>query len=420
MAKLDDVPPLLPLLPAQRRIWAVERALGGSDVFHLHQAFRLRGRLDLCALETAANTVKRRQEALRTRIRVEGDGQAVQVVRPGEPGLDRLDLAGLEACDRDEALRAAITLARRAPFDLAEDDACRLVVVRLGADDHALLLTLHHVLADGWSLGVFWRELAAAYRCGQPTPSTMSWTDYVVEQSARWSSCTVSPVPLPRCEPLFPEASTSRRPVFQLGTIPLSFGGAESAAVDALCRRRRVTLFMVALAALADVLRRRHGWSRFPVGTTAARRDNPRVRALAGCVADTTVLDVDLGGADGPWEVLRSCRNAVLQALERPDVPFDRLVGNAGGARLFDVMLIEGQGRSLPELDGLILEPLGGPAQPSEAMVSDCSLIVQVWRDAGLVHGYVHHRLDVIDADSARTYAADLGSSTRWLVAEST
>ncbi|HEX5723956.1 MAG TPA: condensation domain-containing protein, partial [Longimicrobiaceae bacterium] len=177
-----------PLSFAQERLWFIDRLEPGSAVYNVHVARRLRGALDEAALERALGEIVRRHEALRTTFQ-EVDGSPVQVIAPfGGFTLPVEDLSGLGEADRGVEARRRATEEAMRPFDLAAGPLFRAVLLRLEEESHVLLLSMHHIVSDGWSTGVFFRELSAlyaAYREGRESPLPelgVQYADYAAWQ----------------------------------------------------------------------------------------------------------------------------------------------------------------------------------------------------------------------------------------------
>ncbi|HEY3571487.1 MAG TPA: condensation domain-containing protein, partial [Thermoanaerobaculia bacterium] len=304
----------------------------GSPVYHLPGAIRLAGPLDEIALERALAEIARRHEALRTVLREER-GEPVQVVLPPAAGvLPRIDLTGAGQADA-EAARLAHEIAM-APFDLARGPLFRALLLRRGPEDHELLLTLHHVVADGWSLGILLAELAALYEAfaaGLPSPLPelpAQYADWAVwqreraglaEQVAWWRErlAGMAPLALPVDRPR--TAVRSSRGGTRSLTLP-------AAGVEALARRAGATPFMVLLAAFQAQLARYADAPSVPVGSPVANRGAAEAEGLIGFFVNMLVLRTPVEGDPAFLELLDRVREVCLGAYAHQDVPFERLV----------------------------------------------------------------------------------------------
>ncbi len=370
----------LPLSSGQQRLWFLDRLEPGDPTFNVNCAARLSGPLDPAALSAALQAVVLRHEVLRVRF-AERAGAPIQVVAPETATpLPCVDLASLpSAACAAEAHRLAAAEGRR-PFDLARGPLLRAALLRLARDVHWLLLTLHHIVTDGWSLDVLQEELAALYdacRSGRPSPLpplVLQYADYAAWQrealsgesmarSLAWWRRRLAPSPPPLALP----TDRPRRP----GTGPRR--GALAAArlsrdltgsVRRLAAEQGATLFMVLLAAFDLLLYQLTGEVDLLVGTPIANRDHAELEGLIGFFTDTLALRADLRGDLSFRELLARAREAALGAYAHLEVPFERVVEavrpeRAGGASpLFQVMLVLHAPRGRRRLGEATLEPL--------------------------------------------------------------
>ncbi|HZF13194.1 MAG TPA: amino acid adenylation domain-containing protein, partial [Thermoanaerobaculia bacterium] len=342
----------LPLSFAQQRLWFLDRLLDrlepGSPVYNLPLALRLAGPLDPLALERSLTEICRRHEALRTTFATGAetpDGEPHQVVAPFVADfLPRVDLSGLPS-DREpstwgEARRLASSAARW-PFDLARGPLARALLLRLGAGEHHLLVTFHHIAFDGGSVGVLLRELAElypAFHAGRPSPlpePAFQYADFAVwqrrwlegpaleAQLAYWRERLAGApavLELPADRPRPPAQS------FRGATLHLPVPERLAAGLRALARSEGATLFMAALAAFSALLGRFTGHRDLTVGSPVANRTETGIEDLLGFFVNTLVLRADLSG-DPPFSVLLSrVRESALGAYAHQDLPFERLV----------------------------------------------------------------------------------------------
>jgi amino acid adenylation domain-containing protein len=337
----------LPLSLAQERIWFLERLETGRSVYGMPLALRLRGPLDLAFLAAALAALAGRHEALRTTIAVI-DEEPRQRIAAAEPAaaLPEIDLAALGGGGGGgggggavaEARRLARREARR-PFDLARGPLLRSALVRLAADDHLLLLTLHHIVGDLWSLGILLRELGELYAARQAgrepalPPLPVQAADHAVwergpgavpeEEVAAWAERLrgVPPLELPADRPRPAEQSARG------ATLRLRYPAELAASLDALARRHGATLFMTLLAGFEVLLARTAGQCDFAVGTAMAERDRPELEGVVGCFVNTLALRADLTPEPASFAVLLArVRATALAAYAHRRVPFERLV----------------------------------------------------------------------------------------------
>ncbi|HEV2733209.1 MAG TPA: condensation domain-containing protein, partial [Longimicrobiaceae bacterium] len=331
----------LPLSFAQERLWLVDQMEGAGALYNIPVARWLAGALDVEALRGALAEIVRRHEALRTVFR-EVEGSLQQVIVPFAGFRVPLeDLSGLDESEREaEAGRRAAQDAGR-PFDLAEGPLIRARLLRLGEEEHVLLLCVHHVASDGWSMGVLFHEMNVLYgafraKRGSPLPElAVQYADYAVWQRRHLAGGALEPhlaywretlagapelLALPADYPR-PAARTHRG----AGEF-VEFPAVLLERLRALGRGEGATLFMVLLGAFQALLSRYGGGEDVVVGSPIAGRTSRELEGLIGYFANTLVLRTDLGGDPAFRDVLRRVRAATLGAYEHQDVPFDRLV----------------------------------------------------------------------------------------------
>jgi amino acid adenylation domain-containing protein len=331
----------LPLSFAQERLWFLNRVDPDSPFYNVPAALRLSGALHAEALERALGEVVRRHEALRT-VFEERDGVPAQVVAPFTGFvLAREDWTEIEGPEREEVLRARLAAAAARPFDLVAGPLFRATLIRLGAAEHVLLLCTHHVVSDEWSMGIFFRELAALYAAAAQGGEAalpvlpVQYADFavwqreqlrgdVLERDLAWWRERLAGAPA------LLELPTDRpRPALQTyrgarERIELSRGLLER--LRALGRGEGATQFMVLLGAFQLLLAKYTGGGDVVVGSPAAGRTRGEVEGLIGFFINALVLRTDFSG-DPPFrEVLRRVRETTLGAYGRQEVPFGRLV----------------------------------------------------------------------------------------------
>ncbi|HSF40373.1 MAG TPA: amino acid adenylation domain-containing protein [Thermoanaerobaculia bacterium] len=334
-----------PLSYAQQRLWFLDRLAPGSPAYNVPSAYGLAGPLAPAALAAALAEVVRRHRVLRARF-VERDGEPrLEIAETLAPGfLPLVDLSALahpSLSGRRSTELASLRAAEAArPFDLAAGPLLRTALVRLGAEEHALLLDFHHAVYDGWSEGVLLRELAALYdaaRAGTPSPlaePVLQYADFAVwqrawppevlgRQLAYWrgqlaGAPTALELPADRPRPAVASLrGASRRRLL---------GAPEVARLHQVARREGATLYMLLLAAFAATLARHGGQEDLLVGTPVANRTRPEVEGLIGFFVNTLALRVRLDGDPEFRRVLASARQTMLAAFAHLDLPFEALV----------------------------------------------------------------------------------------------
>ncbi|HEV7216779.1 MAG TPA: amino acid adenylation domain-containing protein, partial [Chloroflexota bacterium] len=333
-----DLP--LPLSFAQQRLWFLERLEPGSPRYGIYGGIQLTGELDQAALARALEAIVQRHEVLRTVFEVRG-GEPVQVVAPPtQPPLPLRDLRSVLAAERPAEVERLVRDAVALPFDLTHGPLLRLLLLQLADQEHLLLLALHHTIADGWSLGVFCRELSACYSAFQREqplqmpPLPIQYADYAVwqrnwlqgealEQQLTYWKRQLADVPAVHLPTDYPRPAVERSHgavhTFQLPE-------ALTAQLLARCRAEGVTLYMLLLAAFQTLLARYSGQEDVAVGSPLAGRRQTELEGLIGCFVNMLVMRGDLSGDPTFAELLTRVREVTLGAYANQDIPFEHLV----------------------------------------------------------------------------------------------
>ena len=329
-----------PMSFAQQRLWFLDRLSPANPFYNVQASIRHRGSLDAAALERAFNAVVERHEVLRTVFRLVG-GEPVQVVLPRvEIALEHADLRRVPAGQREaEAIRLAVQ-ERLRPYDLSEGPLARVKLVQLGDADRVVLLGLHHIVADGWSLGLLASELGAMYehfargREVRLPPLHVHYADFAVWQR-EWLSGTRLDEQLGYWRrqladlPALALPNDRPRPAVQAhegAGFAFELGEDVAAGLAAAARRHRATLFMALLAAWAAVLGRWCEQDDVVIGAPVAGRDRAELEPLIGFFVNTLVLRVDTSGDPAFGELIERVRDVALDAFAHSDVPFEKLV----------------------------------------------------------------------------------------------
>ncbi len=425
----------LPLSFAQARLWFLDRLQPGTAVYNLPLAWRLRGRLAPAALGAALDEIVRRHEALRTRFAEAADGP-VQIVAPARPApLPRVDLGGLpEPARGAEESRLTAEEARR-PFDLARGPLLRALLLQLAEGEWVLLLAMHHVISDGWSLGVLARELEALYGAAltaspSPLPELpVQYADFAVWQRdwlrgevmdgqlAYWRQRLAGHPPVL-------ELPTDRpRPTVQTydgDLAPIELGKPLAEGLRTLSRRHGTPLFMTLLAGFLGLLQRYTGQADLLVGTPTAGRNREELEGLIGFFVNTLVIRVDAAGDPAFAELLRRTRDVALGAYAHGDVPLDRVVEelaperSLGHSPLFQVMFVlQTAPGGPPRLPGLEADEL-----PLALGTAKFDLTVGLAESAGGLAGELEYNRDLFDATTARRLAEHLRTLLAGMVAD--
>ena len=413
-----------PVSFAQQRLWFLDKLEGGSFAYNIPVAVRLNGSLNRTALASALNEVIRRHEALRTSFSTV-DSQPVQIIHDYQPlTLPVVDLGGLSEEEREaEVQRRAVEEAQH-PFDLARGQLVRAQLLCLSEQHHVALLTMHHIISDGWSCGVLIREIVAlyeAYSLGAESPLPelpIQYADYAVwqrewlqgevlqEQLAYWKeqlkdAPALLELPLDRPRPAMQTASGAALS-FQL-TAELS------EKLKELSREEGATLFMALLAAFQLLLSRYSGQVDIVVGTPIAGRSQGETEALIGLFVNTLLLRTKVRGEESFREVLRQVREKSLGAYAHQDVPFEKLVDELEVERslnrtpLFQVMFaLQNMPTTTLTLSNLTFEVL---EIDSKAAKFDLTLSM-VEDEEQHLNGILGYNTDLFDASTISRLAA--------------
>ncbi|HEX6292534.1 MAG TPA: condensation domain-containing protein, partial [Herpetosiphonaceae bacterium] len=429
-----------PLSFAQQRLWFLQQLEPDSALYTIPGILYLDGALDRAALERSLQALIERHEVLRTTF-IGIDGQPVQMVQPAwRLALPLVDLQALSGAEQDTELRRLSVEQMSQPFDLAIGPLLRVTLARLHEampeghpapgtrDRHALLVTMHHIISDGWSLGIFVRELAALYQAqlaskhpgnGAPaatstplgpvgTPLPIQYADFARWQRERlqgsllethldyWrqqlgGSLPVLELPTDRPRPAVQTFNGARCPL----TLPQPL----AAALTALSQREGMTLFMTLLAAFDVLLYRYTGQTDLLVGSPIAGRTRAETEALLGMFVNTLVLRTNLSGNPTFRETLQRVRSTALGAYRHQEVPFEKLVEvlqperNQSHAPLFQVMFVLQSGELEPiALPDLMIRP---EAVYSATAKFDLTLDLQETPDG--LRGSLEYNTDLFD-----------------------
>jgi amino acid adenylation domain-containing protein len=404
----------VPLSFGQERLWLLSQ-LDDSAAYNVSASYRF-ARLDAPALERALGEIVRRHEALRT-VFADTEGTAVQVIHPFTGfSLPVEDLSHLDAEAREEAVRTRAREAEARPYDLAAGPLFRPSLLRLG-DEDVLVLDMHHIISDGWSIGVLFRELAAlygAYRQGGESPLpelAVQYPDYAVWQRERlrgealdrqtgyWKerlagAPALLELPTDRPRP----AVQSHRGARQATLLPAEL----TEPLQALAREESATLFMVLLAAFQVLLGKYAGSEDVVVGTPVAGRGRSELEGLIGFFVNTLVLRTDLSGDPTFREALRRVREVTLGAYEHQDLPFEKLVAelhperSLGHSPLFQVMFTTQSGPQTAGAEAGL--PLLGVAAERSSAQFDLTLAITETRQG--LYARAEYGTDLFDADT--------------------
>jgi amino acid adenylation domain-containing protein len=425
----------LPLSFAQQRLWFLaqldERA---GAAYAIPGGVRLKGALDVAALQAALNRIVSRHEALRTCFG-SVDGAPVQLIASPEVGLALWQVDLPSHADREAELQRMAAEEASAPFDLAQGPLIRARLVRMGHDDHALLVTMHHIVSDGWSMSVLVHEFSALYAAisqGQPDPLPalpIQYADYAMWQR-RWITGEVLQRQLDFWRHHLSGAAAllelpTDRPRPAVQDYAGAFLGFEldadlTAKLKALSQRHGTTLFMTLFAAWAVLLARLSGQSDVVIGTPVANRHRAEIEPLIGFFVNTQALRVDLSGSPSVAELLAQVRATALAAQDHQDLPFEQVVEALSPQRslahspVFQVMFAwQNAPEGRLDLPGLQLQPVGAQAT---TIKFDLELSLQ---DAGACFtGHIGYACALFDRATVERHIAHWQTLLRGWVAD--
>ncbi|ORX93280.1 amino acid adenylation enzyme/thioester reductase family protein, partial [Basidiobolus meristosporus CBS 931.73] len=363
---------------AQQRLWFLAQMEDVSDIYHMPMALRLRGTLDRYALQGALNTIFSRHESLRS-VFVTIEGQPQVQILSSDSGIPMrvLELQGKQ--DLDRYVRDLSVNEAHASFDLEQGPLIRAQLIQLAHDDHVFLLTQHHIVSDGWSMGLLTRELSdlyTAFHNGLPdplAPLTLQYPDYAAwqrkwlsgdrlqEQSEFWRNALAGApvsITLPTDRP------RPSRQSFAGARMPIRVDSHTTLALKRLSQQNGATLFMTILAAWSAVLSRLSGQDDIMIGTPSANRNHRAIEQLIGFFVNTLVLRVDLSGNPSGLELLERVRQFAVAAQAHQDLPFDQVVEITKPPRrmdqtpLFQVMFAwQNNDEGEVHLPGIVMSP---------------------------------------------------------------
>ncbi|HEX8184647.1 MAG TPA: amino acid adenylation domain-containing protein, partial [Blastocatellia bacterium] len=419
---------------AQQRLWFLDGVNPGSSFYNVAGAMRLKGPLDVPVLERSLDEIVRRHEALRTTFRVVDD-QPIQVVNPAASfALPFIRVCGARGAEREAEARRLASEEAQKPFDLAEGPLIRAGLLHLDDEDHMLMIAMHHIVCDGWSIGVFVKELAALYEAfseGKPSPLPELPIQYI--DFARWqrewlqgetlaaqldywrNELAGAPaalnLPADRPRPAIQSYSGSRH------TFQIERDLAE--AVKALSLQEGATLFMLLLAAFKALLGRYTSQQGIVVGSPIAGRSRVETEGLIGCFINTLVLRSDLSDDPRFVDLLARVRDTTMRAFEHQEVPFEKLVEELQPERdisrtpLFQALFVL-QNAPLTELKmaGIEMRPV-----ETEAVTAKFDLTLSIEEsDGGLACG-IEYSTDLFNLSTIKRMAGHFTTLLKGIVA---
>ncbi|HEU0300198.1 MAG TPA: condensation domain-containing protein, partial [Longimicrobium sp.] len=421
---------------AQQRLWFLEQLGGMGSTYHISRRLRLTGPLDRGALAAALDRIVQRHEALRTTFAVV-NGEPEQRIAPARES--RFHLAEHDLRDHpgaEEELRRLVAEEAGAPFDLTRGPLIRGRLARLADDEHVLLLTMHHVVSDGWSMGVLVHELStlyAAFGRGEEDPLPplpVQYADYAAwqrrwvegevleEQAAYWTRALAG---APAVLELPADRPRPARQDHAGAVVPVELDEALTAALRALGQRHGTTLFTTLMAGWAAVLGRLAVQDDVVVGTPTANRGRGEIEGLIGFFVNTLALRVDLSGSPTVAELLERVKARSLEAQQNQDIPFEQVVERVQAVRslahtpVFQVLFSwhNAPGGTL-EIPGLQVASVDGAEGEGTAKVD---LTLSLGEANGRIVGGVKYATALFDRERVERYAEYLRRVLQGMVA---
>ena len=404
----------IPLSHGQERMWFIDRLEPGNALYNRPAFVRLKGELKTAVLERCLNEIIRRHEILRTAF-PDVNGQPLQVVAPFHPlALSVRDISGLPEAEREAEARRQAAHEAALSFDLGRGPLIRAGLLRLGDEEHILLLTMHHIVFDGWSEGVLFQELAVLYESfstGQPAPLSelpIQYADFAVWQR-QWFRGEIFDSQLAYWKKQLAGAAVLELPTDHPRPAVQTFRGSKqffslsralTEGLKAIGREEGTTLFMTLLAAFQTLLHRYAAQDDILVGAPVAGRNRTDVEELIGFFINTVVLRTDCSGDPSFRELLGRVRKVALDAYAHQDLPFEKLVEelhpqrNSSRSPLFQVMFaFQNAQETAPSLAGLTVTSLN---VESETAIFDLSLLMV--EEANSLKATLEYNTDLFDA----------------------
>ncbi|MBE9185299.1 amino acid adenylation domain-containing protein [Microcoleus sp. LEGE 07076] len=414
---------------AQQRLWFLNQLAPGNPFYNVSTALRLTGSLNFIALEQTFNEIVQRHETLRTTFTLL-EGELVQVIAPIlTVPLPTIDLQNLSPAQQETAALQLATDAAQCPFDLAAGPLFKVTLLQLGETEHILLLNLHHIVADGWSIGVLIRELGTLYtafvknereaklsrRESHLPELPVQYADFaewqhqylqgevLATQLAYWrqqlNGITTLNLPTDRQRPAVPSYRGAKHLI--------TLSPVLSEQLKSLSQQESATLFMTLLAAFQTLLYRYTGQVDIAVGTPIANRNKSEIEALIGFFVNSLVLRTDLSGNPTFRELLHRVKNVAVAAYAHQDLPFEKLVEELQPDRelsrnpLFQLSFsLQNTPVAALELPGITLRaiPYGiATLHDFDSGTAKLDLECNLWEDAGSIQGQIVYTTDLFD-----------------------
>ncbi|MBZ8179842.1 non-ribosomal peptide synthetase [Oscillatoria salina] len=409
---------LIPLSFPQQRLWFIDQLYQGSSFYNIVGVLHLKGALNVIALKQSLNEIMRRHEIWRTSF-VLVDRQPVQAIASPSELTWELPIIDLQHLGNDwEAKVECIAREEgQKPFDLSQKPLIRAKLLRLNQEEYVLLLTMHHIVTDGWSIGVFERELAtlyAAFSQNRPSPLPelpIQYADFAIWQNLHlpgelfntqlnyWKQQLSGDLPVLKLPSHRPRPSVA---AFKGAKQCFTFSPTLTAGLHQLSQQEQVTLFMTLLAAFSTLLYRYTNQEDILIGSSIANRKRPELEPMLGLFVNTLVFRNDLSGNPTFRELLSRVREVTLNAYAHQDLPFEQLVETLQPERdlsrnpLFQVMFVlQNTPQTVQEIPGLTLRSL-----EMDSGTAQFDLFLSITKSKQNLTGFLEYSTDLFDAET--------------------
>ncbi|BAY73751.1 amino acid adenylation domain protein [Nostoc linckia NIES-25] len=440
---INSLPPIervsrekeLPLSFAQKRLWFLEQLERGSSTYNMPAAVYLNGRLDISALEQTFKELLRRQEVLRTSFK-KVNGNPVQIIASSVSiSVPIIDLSEISAEKQFVTVQQSILEEAQRPFDLTKSPLLRVNLLRLAEESYVLVLVMHHIISDGWSIGVLIRELSALYAAfTKKEPLSLAelpiqYADFaywqnqwlqgeVMEKHLSYWKQQLANLPLLELPTDYPRPEIQ---TFRGSTQHLELSKELCEEIKTLSRKEGVTLFMTLLAAFKTLMHYCTKQDDIVVGTDVANRNYPETENIIGFFVNQLVLRTNLAGNPTFQELLKRVREVTLAAYEHQDMPFDRLVlalkpeRDLSRTPLFQSKFVLQNAPILPlELEGLKLKIV----EQIDNGTAKFDLLLTMWETEQGLSGSLEYSTDLFNATAIAKFITDYEIILRAVVAQ--
>ena len=410
-----------PLSFAQQRLWFLEQLEPGSPAYHIPAIFQLQGELNVPALTASLNEIVQRHEALRTRFTTVNGQPSQQIANDVTVSVPLKDLQHAPADQREIEMAKLTAAETRRPFDLSQDPLLRACLLKLAPDEHRLILTMHHIASDGWSRGVLLNELSVLYKDflsgKRPSldPLPIQYADFAVwqrkhlagerlqKQLTYWKNQLADAPPRLELPTDFPRPAVQQ---YRGNHLPLKIDQTLYEELKRVSQQTGTTLFMTLLAAFNVLLYRYSRQEDIVVGSPIANRTRAEMEGLIGFFVNTLVLRTDLAGNPTFLELLAQVKNTTLDAYDRQDLPFEKLVEELQPERalsynpIFQVMFVlHNAAGASAQMPGLTVTSLD-----VDTGTSKFDLALSLVEEADGMTGYLEYNVDLFAEETMRRF----------------